>query len=73
MMSLDDHAFCLKQANLSFHMDPTIPTMRISVPPVRYASEKMVVPPRRVELKPFEGQRGKYAGIYRLPQLVMEE
>ena len=56
--------------NLSFHMAQT---MRISVPPVRYSAEQMVVPSRRVELKPFQGQRRKYAGIHRLPQLVMEE
>ena len=68
----DDHAFFQKQADLSLHMAQT---MRISVPPVRYSSsaEQMVVPPRRVELKPFQGQPRKYAGIIRLPQLVMEE
>ena len=33
----------------------------------------MVVPPRRVELKPFQGQRRNFAGIHRFPQLVMEE
>ena len=33
----------------------------------------MVVPPRRVDLKPFQGQPRKYDGIIRLPQLVMEE
>ena len=47
--------------------------MRISVPPVRLLSERIVVPSLRVELKTFQGQRRKYAGIFRLPELVMEE
>ena len=47
--------------------------MRISVPPVRYSAEQMVVPPRRLELEPFQGQRRQFAGVHRFPQLVMAE
>lgn len=61
---------CLIQAHLLFHMAQT---MRISYPTVRFSEQKMAVPPRRVELKPFQGQRRKFAGIHRFPQLVMEE
>jgi hypothetical protein len=45
--------------------------MRISIPPVRYSDPQVVVPPRRVELKPFQGQPRKYSGTHRFPQLVI--
>jgi hypothetical protein len=53
----------------------TSSTMRVSYPPVRYSDDEqeVVVPPRRLELKPFEGQPRKWAGIHRFPQLVMKK
>ena len=48
-------------------------TMRISIPPVRFSDPQVVVPPRRVELKPFQGQPRKYYGIHRFPQLVIKD
>jgi hypothetical protein len=60
------------QAHRSFKFNMA-ETMRISYPPVRFSEQKMVVPSRRVQLKPFQGQRRKYAGTVRLPQLVMEK
>jgi hypothetical protein len=38
---------------------------------VRYSDPQVVVPPRRVELKAFQGQPRKYSGSYRFPQLVI--
>ena len=48
-------------------------TMRISIPPVRFSDPQVVVPPRLVELKPFQGQPRKYYGIHRFPQLVIKD
>jgi len=49
-------------------------TMRVSFPPVRYSGqeEEFIVPPRRVALKPFEGQPRKWDRTHRFPQLVMK-
>ncbi len=70
LSAYNDYAFCVIQTHLSFHMAET---MRISYPTIRFSEQQMVVPPRRIELKPFQGQRRKFAGIHRFPQLVMEE
>jgi hypothetical protein len=48
-------------------------TMRVSVPPVRYSDPEYAVPPRRVLLKPFQGQPRKYAKIHRFPKLVIRK
>jgi hypothetical protein len=48
-------------------------TMRVSVPPVRYSDPEYVVPPRRVVLKPFQGQPRKYPKIRRFPCLVIRK
>ena len=48
--------------------------MRVSYTPVRFSEheQEVVVPPLRLDLKPFEGQPRKWARTYRLPQLVIK-
>lgn len=50
-----------------------MPTMRVCYPPVRFGDPQFVVPARRVELKPFEGQKRKYTGTIRFPQLIVKK
>ena len=49
-----------------------MPTMRVIYPPVRFDDPQFVVPARRIELKPFEGQKRKYSGTIRFPQLMIK-
>ena len=67
-----DHAVRVLQIYLPLFM-AQVATMRISIPPVRFADPQVVVPPRRVQLEPFQGQPRKYSGTHRFPQLVIKD